>query len=164
MNAAFDDRVLSMDGPEQLATVAAVLGSRTRLAVLRALVASAEPLHINELARRVGVDASPVRTHLELLVKAGLAREVGAPVGRERRFHTTLTNVRLVLEGADRPSAPERRVGPPPKEVQRLEKKRAALDKDLAKLAAKARKLDEEIQAAWRAKRKDEATQPAPPR
>src|SRR5438874_7283767 len=121
VHPSFDDRTISLDAPEQLATLGAVLGSRTRLAVLRALVSSDKPLHINEVARRVGVDASPVRTHLELLVKAGLAREVGLDVGRERRFETVLQGVRVTLEGAERATAPEKG-REKPKDVVKIEK------------------------------------------
>ncbi|HWG90777.1 MAG TPA: winged helix-turn-helix domain-containing protein, partial [Candidatus Thermoplasmatota archaeon] len=70
---AFDDRTITLVGaPDQLADMGALLGARTRLAVLITLVHANGPLHINEIARRVGVDASPVRTHLELLAKEGL--------------------------------------------------------------------------------------------
>src|SRR5205823_14021620 len=117
---------------------------------LRALVSSAKPLHINEVARRVGVDASPVRTHLELLVKAGLAREVGLDVGRERRFETVLQGVRVTLEGAERATAPEKeRAAEKPKDVSKIEKKLAELAKDEAKIAEKARRLREELREAW---------------
>src|SRR5438067_9339231 len=131
VHPSFDDRTVTLDAPEQLAALSAVLGSRTRLAVLRALVSSDKPLHINEVARRVGVDASPVRTHLELLVKAGLAREVGLDVGRERRFETVLQGVRVTLEGAQRATAPEKgQAAQKPKDVSKIEKRLAELAKD----------------------------------
>ncbi|MHB8603735.1 MAG: helix-turn-helix domain-containing protein [Thermoplasmatota archaeon] len=146
---AFDDRAATLDGqPEQLAELSAILGSSTRIAVLAALVQSKTPLHINEVARRVGVDASPVRTHLELLSRVGLVREVKGPVGRERRFETRLTNVRLVLEGVNRHAAPEKD-REKPKTVVRLEKRLAGLSKDAAKVEEKAARLRKEIAEAW---------------
>lgn len=148
MHSNFDDRTVTLDAPEQLATLGALLGSRTRLAVLRTLIAAGGPLHINEIARRVHVDASPVRTHLELLVKAGLAREVGLDVGRERKFETVLEGVRVTLEGAQRATAPEKG-RERSRAVLKIEKKLAELSKDEAKLAEKARKLREELRAAW---------------
>lgn len=148
MHASFDDRTLSLDAPEQIANLGAVLASRTRVAVLRALIASDKPLHINELARRVGVDASPVRTHLELLVKAGLAREVGLDVGRERKFETVLQGVRVTLEGVERAVAPEKG-REKPRDVVKIEKRLAELARDEAKLAEKARRLREELREAW---------------
>lgn len=144
----FDDKTVSLDAPEQLADLGGVLGSRTRLAVLRALVASPEPLHINEIARRVGVDASPVRTHLELLVKENVVREVESATGRERRFETPLTNIRVTLENVNRASDPHRG-REPPKVVQRLNRKLASLAEDMARVEEKARRTREEIARAW---------------
>ncbi len=149
-HAAFDDRTVTLDGPDQLARIATSLASRTRLAVLDALVRSATPLHINEVARRVGVDASPVRGHLEALVREGLAVEVTTGVGRERRFETRLRNVRLVLEGVNRAVAPEKSV-PTPRIVVKLERKLAAIAEDAAALDEKARRIRREIDAAWAA-------------
>lgn len=148
MMSAFDDRVVTLDAPEQLSTLGSVLGSRTRLAVLAALLRAGQPLHINELARRVGVDASPVRTHLELLLKERLVREVDSASGRERRFETSLTSVRVVLENVDRPPLPAA-PAQTPKEVERIMKKVEALGKDMAKLEEKARRYQEEIKAAY---------------
>lgn len=133
---------------EQLADLGGVLASRTRLAVLGVLVRASEPLNINELARRVGVDASPVRTHLELLLKEGLIREVASTTGRERKFETSLTGIRLTLENVDRPPLPPG-LKTPPKDVQRIEKKIAALAKDIARIEEKARRYQAEIQAAY---------------
>lgn len=150
-HSAFEDRTVTLSGaPDQVVSLGSVLGSRTRLAVLLALVKSPEPLHINEVARRVGVDASPVRTHLELLVKAGLALETSGEVGRERRFRTTLRDVRVTLEGVHRVEAPEKSKEPS-RLVQKLQKKLAALDADMARLEAQARKLQTELAAAWAA-------------
>lgn len=148
MHAAFDDELVTLAAPAQLSELAAALASRTRLAVLQALIRSPAPLHINEVARQVGVDASPARGHLEALVKVGLAREVDAPTGRERRFETTCTEVRVVLEGVHRVRAPEKGIHPT-KEVARLEKRLASLEKDRARLDAKARNAREGLAAAW---------------
>lgn len=146
----FDDRTVTLDAPEQLADLGGVLASRTRLAVLRALMVADGPLHINEVARRVGVDASPVRTHLELLLKEGLVREVDAVVGRERKFTTSATAVRVTLENVNRAEAPHKGQEPP-KVVQRLERKLASIAESMARLEEKARRTRVEIEAAWKA-------------
>lgn len=146
---AFDDRDVTLLGqPEQLATLGSVLSSRTRLAVLNALMASGEPLHINEIARRVGVDASPVRTHLELLAKAGIATEVSLELGRERRFETRLSDVRLTLEGVNRSAAPEKQAAPT-KQVQKLSKRLGALENEMARLREEARRVKADLAKAW---------------
>lgn len=144
----FDDRTVTLDAPDQLADLGSAFASRTRIAVLATLVRSEKPLHINELARRVGVDASPVRTHLELLLKEGLVREVDSATGRERNFETLLTGVVVTLEGVNRPAAPQRGVEPP-KSVVRLQRKLEAMEKDLSRLQAKAREVQEEIREEW---------------
>lgn len=134
-----DDRVVTLLGtPGPLADIAGVLGSPTRLAVLAALLRSQEALHIQELARRVGVDASPVRTHLEVLCRAGLAREVKEGTGRERNFTSDLTDVRLVLVDANRPRLPP---GPPTRQQVRTAKKLDDLRKKMEKLEREAAKL-----------------------
>ncbi len=145
---AFDDRSVSLDSPEQLVQYATVLSSATRVAVLTALTRAKDALNINEVARRVGVNASPVRTHLELLARAGIVDEVGEPGARERRFRTRLTNIRLTLEGVDRISIPAAR-GPVPKAVARIERKLAAMDREMATLRTKAARLRGQIEAAW---------------
>lgn len=143
----FDDRTITLDAPEQLEKLGDVLGSRTRLAVLAVLVRADRPLHINEIARRVGVDASPVRTHLELLVRAGVARELDTPA-RERLFETSLTNVVLTLEGVNRANRPERG-REPPKPVVRLQRKLEAMKRDIARIEEKARRVQDEIRKEW---------------
>lgn len=148
VHPGFDDKTVTMGAPDQLAELSAVLGSSSRLAILRVLMASDKPLNINEVARRVGLDASPVRMHLQVMAAASLVDEAEG-MGRERRFTTRLTGIRLTLEGAGRAA---RRVGPPPKAAQRLGKKLADLQKDIAKLEAKARATADEIEATWRAK------------
>lgn len=147
---AMHDRTVTLSGaPEQLADLASLLGAPTRLAILRELMAAPEPLHINELARRIGIDASPIRTHLEMLVRAGLVREVEGGLGRVRRFETFLKDARLTLEGVNRTERPRPRVGPPPREAARLEKKLAAIADDIKGLEEKARRVQAEIDAAW---------------
>lgn len=140
--SGLDDRVVTLLGtPGPLADVAGVLGSPTRLAVLAALVRSPDALHIQELARRVGVDASPVRTHLEVLCRAGLAREVKEGTGRERRFTTDLTDARLTLVDVHKPRAPP---GPPTRKQLRAREKLADLTKKMEKLEREAAELREE--------------------
>ena len=153
--AAFDDRTVTLDAPDQLADVGSALANRTRLAVLGVLVRASEPMNINELARRVGVDASPVRSHLESLLKEGLIREVDAPSGRERRFETSLTNVRVTLEGVHRPPAPKG--APLPKPALRIQTRMEALARDLARLEEKGRKLQAELAKAMDAPPKERA-------
>lgn len=158
MMPGFDDRTVTLDAPEQLERLADVLGSRTRLAVLAALVRADRPLHINEVARRVGVDASPVRTHLELLAKAGIARELDTPT-RERLFETRLTNVVLTLEGVDR-QGPSERGREPPRAVARLQRKLDAMRRDVGRIEEKARRVQESMRKEW-AKSADPATSSA---
>lgn len=143
MMPGFDDRTVSLDAPGQLADLGSALGNKTRLAVLGVLVRASEPLNINEVARRVGVDASPVRTHLDLLAKEGLIREVDSATGRERRFETSLTNVRVTLEGVNRPIVPKG--APLSKPALRIQKKMEALSRDLGRLEEKGRKLQAEL-------------------
>lgn len=139
----FDDRVVTLLGtPGPLGDVAGVLGSPTRLAILAVLVRSPETLHIQELARRVGVDASPVRTHLEVLCRAGLAREVKEGTGRERRFTTDLTDVRLVLVDVNKPRTPP---GPPTRKQTRTKEKLTDLAKKMEKLEREAAELRENL-------------------
>lgn len=143
---SFDDRTVSLDAPEQLAALGAALGVRTRLAVLSTLVRADRPLNINEVARRVGVDASPVRSHLEALVREELAREVEAPTARERLFETPITNVVVTLEGARRAGRLPK--GPLPRAAAKLQKRLDDLQKDMAKLEAKARAVQADLAKA----------------
>lgn len=144
----FDDRTVTLDAPEQLSDLGLVLSSRTRLAVLGVLMRADKPLNINEIARRVNVDASPVRGHLELLVKEGLAVEVETTTGRERLFETSLTKVTVTLEGYHSTRRPKKK-GETPKTVARLERKLDAMRKDMARIEEKARRVQEEIKAEW---------------
>lgn len=142
--AGFDDRVLTLlGGGSTLSDVAGVLASSTRAAILAALIRSEAPLHIQELGRRVGVDASPARTHLEVLCRAGLAREVGSPSGRERRFTTDVTDARIVLVDANRVRVPA--PAESPKEARRVERKLAGLAEKRSKLDREAAKLRGEL-------------------
>lgn len=130
--------------PEQLARLAGLLASRTRLSILGALQKAApEALNMNEIARRVGVDASPVRGHLEVLLKESLVDEVEGPV-RERRFTTRLTDAVLTLKGVNRTPTEGRK--DPPRSVAKLLKKLADLDADAAKIAGKAARIRAEIE------------------
>lgn len=140
--ASFDDRTVTLDAPKQLADLGAVLGSRTRLAVLAALVRSDKPQNINELARKVGVDASPVRTHLELLMKEDLAQEVDSPSGRERLFETNLTGIRITLIDIHKPKTLPQAL---PKAALRIQKKIDAITRDIARLEDKARRYADEL-------------------
>lgn len=144
----FDDRTVTLDAPEQLADLGLVFSARTRLAVLGVLVRADRPLNINEVGRRVGVDASPVRGHLELLVKEGLAREMPTTSGRERLFETSLKNVTVTLEGYHAHKVAV--AGKPPKAVVRLQRKLDAMRKDMSRLEEKARRVQEEINEAWK--------------
>ena len=145
----FDDRTVSLGAPEQLADLGSALSSRTRIAVLAALIRAEKPLHINELARRVGVDASPVRTHLELLMKEGLVREVDSATGRERYFESDVTGITITVEGVNKPRAPKD--VEKSKQVLRLERKMQLIDRESARLAEKAKRVQEEITKAWSA-------------
>lgn len=145
---AFDDRTVTLAGsPEQLGRLSELLASPTRLAMLAELrKAAPDPLNINELGRRVGVDASPVRGHLEVLLKEGLVDEVRGRA-RERLFTTRLTDAVLTLKGVERVAAEGR--GPPPRAVVKLQRKLEDLDRDAAKLAAKAARVRTEIEKEW---------------
>ncbi|HWH08482.1 MAG TPA: winged helix-turn-helix domain-containing protein, partial [Candidatus Thermoplasmatota archaeon] len=106
-------RVLTPDGDEHRFTEACfALSTATRVAIVGTLILAEEPLHIREVARRVGMDPSPVRAHLELLVKTGFARELHEQ-GRERRFVADVGSIRLVLTPPDRPAGVP--AGDPPK-------------------------------------------------
>lgn len=141
------DRVLAWPHDEGRFTDAAfALSSGTRLAVLDALVHAGDAgLHIHEAARRVGVDASPARQHLELLAKTGLATEGPRGVGRERRFATRITGIKLILEGVDRPRPPK----PPTdarsqKALRKIDAKIEDVKKEMMKLRSELAKLEKE--------------------
>lgn len=140
-------RVLTPHGDEHRFTEACfALSTATRVAIVATLVNAGEPLHIREIARRVDMDPSPVRAHLELLVKTGFARELHEP-GRERRFVAEVSGVRLVLSPPDRPAdAPP---GDPPKAVRKLTEKMADLEAKIHKLELELARLGDERADAW---------------
>lgn len=142
-------RVLTPDGDEHRFTEACfALSTATRVAIVGTLVLAEEPLHIREVARRVGMDPSPVRAHLELLVKTGFARELHEP-GRERRFVADVGGVRLVLTPPDRPvGAPP---GDPPKAVRKLTEKMRDVEAKMHKLELELARLGDARAEAWRA-------------
>lgn len=157
------DRVVAWptDG-QQFGDAAFALSSNTRLAVLEALVtAKGELLHIQEVARRVGIDASPARQHLEVLVKAGFAEESPRLVGRERRFSTRVTGVKVVLEGALRGARlPTVQGKERPKTLRKVESKIDDLKEKMAKIRSEVAKLEREREKL--AREMSEKPAPAP--
>lgn len=130
-------RVLTPHGDEHRFTEACfALSTATRVAILSTLLHAQEPLHIRELARRVDLDPSPVRAHLEVLVKTGFARELHE-AGRERRFVAEVSGVRLVLAPPERPAD-----APPGAEEPKLVRKLTARIKELE---SKMHRLEQEI-------------------
>lgn len=123
------------------------LSSGTRLAVLMTLLQAEEPLHIREVARRVGIDPSPVRTHLDLLVKTGMAREIPDP-SRERRFVADVSGVRLVLTPPVRPADVPATVQPS-KAIHKLTEKMRALEEKLHRVERELAELHDERAAVW---------------
>jgi DNA-binding transcriptional ArsR family regulator len=135
------ERIVTPEGEgHRFAELCFALSSGTRLDVLQVLVGGAGPMHIREIARRVHADPSPVRTHLDLLVKVGLARELPEP-GRERRFVTDVSGLRLVLTPPDRPSdvdprkEPSRAIRRKTDRIKELEAKVHKLEREIAELA-----------------------------
>lgn len=116
------------------------LSSGTRLAVLQALLLADGPLHIREVARRVGLDPSPVRTHLDLLVKTGLAQEI-PDATRERRFIADVSGVRLILTPPERPADVPREleaskaIRKTTEKIRALEDKAHRIEREIAALA-----------------------------
>lgn len=137
------NRVLTPDGDEHRFTEACfALSSGTRMQVLNVLLMAKEPLHIREIARRVGADPSPVRTHLDLLVKTGFARELPEH-GRERRFVAEVSSIRLLLAPTERPAdvphtkEASRTIRRITEKIKEIESKMHKLDRELAELAEK---------------------------
>lgn len=124
------------------------LSSGTRLAVLSALLHAEEPIHIREVARRVGLDPSPVRTHLDLLVKVGLADEIPDP-SRERRFVARVSGIRLILTPPERP-ADVPRATEAPKGVRKATEKIRALEDKVHRLELEIADLAEARAQLWR--------------
>lgn len=143
-------RILTPEGDEhRFAEACFALSAGSRLAVLMTLLNAPEPLHIRELARRVGLDPSPVRTHLELLVKTGLVREI-EDAARERRFVADVSGVKLVLTPPDRPvDAPADAA--PTKPILKLTDKMRALEEKIHRLERELADLADERAAYWRA-------------
>lgn len=141
-------RVLTPDGDEHRFTEACfALSSGTRLQVLTVLLTAAEPMHIREIARRVGADPSPVRGHLDFLVKTGFARELPEP-GRERRFVADVSAIRLILAPPERP--PDAAAKEPSKHIRKLSEKIKEIESKIHKLELEAAKLAQERAEWWR--------------
>lgn len=140
-------RVLTPHGDEHRFTEACfALSTATRVAILSSLIHAGEPLHIRELARRVEADPSPVRAHLELLVKTGYVREIHDS-GRERRFVADVSGVRLVLTPPERPAdAP---VTEAPKAVRKLTEKIQDVESKIHKLELELARLGQARADAW---------------
>jgi predicted DNA-binding transcriptional regulator len=143
------ERILTPEGDaHRFAEACFALSSGTRLAVLNVLLQAQEPLHIREVARRVQADPSPVRTHLDLLVKMGFAREI-PDASRERRFVAHVSGVRLVL------TPPERPVDAPPgkqptKAIQRLNEKMRHLEEKVHRYERELAALADERAELWK--------------
>ena len=143
------ERILTPEGDLHRFTEACfALSSGTRLGVLMTLLTAEEPLHIREVARRVGTDPSPVRTHLDLLVKTGLAREIPDPA-RERRFVADVSALRLVLTPPARPADVPPRVAPS-KAVYKLTEKIKGLEEKLHRVEREIAELHEERANVWK--------------
>ena len=143
------ERILTPEGDAHRFTEACfALSAGTRLAVLMTLLHAEEPLHSREVARRVGTDASPVRTHLDLLVKTGLARELPDP-SRERRFVADVAGVRLMLTPPVRPAdVPASRQ--PTKAVHKITEKIRSLEEKLHRIEREIADLQDERVALWK--------------
>ena len=124
------------------------LSSGTRLAVLNTLLLAEGPLHIREIARRVGLDPSPVRTHLDLLVKNGLADEL-PDASRERRFIANVSGVRLALTPPERPASVPRALEPT-KAIRKATDKIRSLEEKLHRIEREIAALAEERALLWR--------------
>jgi DNA-binding transcriptional ArsR family regulator len=83
------------NGFADIPAIAAVIGERTRVAMLDALVDEAD-LPASELARRVGVSPSTASAHLTRLVEARLA--IVERHSRQRRYRLTGPAVAEALE------------------------------------------------------------------
>lgn len=143
------ERVLTPEGDTHRFTESCfALSSGTRVGVLMTLLSAREPMHIREVARRVGLDPSPVRTHLELLVKSGMAREVPEP-GRERRFVADVSAVRLVLIPPERPVDVPADVAPS-KQIHKLSDKILAIEEKIHRLQREMAALADERADVWR--------------
>ena len=88
-----------------LAAVAALIGDRTRAAMLDALVAG-DPLRASTLAGRAGVAPSTASEHLSRLLEGGLISCQAS--GRERRYRLASADVAEALEALSRVARPVR--------------------------------------------------------
>jgi DNA-binding MarR family transcriptional regulator len=141
-------RVLSPDADAHRFTEACfALSSGTRIEVLKVLLHATEPVHIREVARRLQLDPSPVRGHLDLLVKTGFAREIPEP-GRERRFVANVSDLRLVLVPPVRPADadPAREESKP---MRKLAERMKDVEAKMHKLELELAKLGEERASLW---------------
>lgn len=143
------ERILTPDGdPHRFTEACFALSAGTRLAVLQVLLNADGPLHIREIARRVGSDPSPVRTHLELLVKTGLAREI-PEAARERRFVADVSGIRLVLTPPERPAdAPAGAEAT--KAIRKITDKIRGLEEKVHRLEREMADLADERAALWK--------------
>lgn len=142
------ERILTPEGDaHRFSEACFALSSGTRMAVLQVLLNAQEPLHIREVARRVKADPSPVRTHLDLLVKTGFAREIPDP-SRERRFVADVSGVRLILTPPVRPvDAPADKA--PTKAIQRINEKMRHLEEKVHKYERELAALADERASLW---------------
>lgn len=144
------ERILTPEGDaHRFSEACFALSSGTRLAVLQTLLQAQAPLHIREVARRVGSDPSPVRTHLDLLVKTGLAREI-PDASRERRFVADVSGVRLILTPPERPvDTPAGKT--PTKAITRISEKMRNLEEKVHRYERELAALADERAALWTA-------------
>jgi DNA-binding transcriptional regulator GbsR (MarR family) len=142
-------RVLTPEGDLHRFTEACfALSSGTRVEVLNTLLLAQQPLHIREIARRVKSDPSPVRSHLDLLVKLGFARELPEP-GRERRFVADVSALRLVLAPPTRPADVDPKKEPS-RAIRRIDERMKDLEEKMHRVERELAKLGEERAALWR--------------
>lgn len=143
------ERILTPEGDDHRFTEACfALSAGTRLAVLRVLLHADGPLHIREIARRVGSDPSPVRTHLETLVKTGLAREI-PEAARERRFVAHVSAIRLILTPPERPPEVPASIEPT-KAIRKITEKIRALEDKAHRIEREIAELADERAALWK--------------
>lgn len=141
--------MLTPDGDAHRFTEACfALSSGTRVEVLNVLLRAQEPLHIREVARRVQLDPSPVRGHLDVLVKTGFARELPEP-GRERRFVADVSDLRLVLSPPARPADADPKKEPS-KPIRKISERIEEIQAKMHKLELELAKLGEERAKLWR--------------
>lgn len=142
-------RVLTPAGDAHRFTEACfALSSGTRLEVLNVLLTAQEPLHIREVARRVSMDPSPVRGHLDVLVKTGFARELPEP-GRERRFVADISEVRVVMTPPSRPIEVDPKK-PPSRHIRKIGERMKEIEGKMHKLEMELAKLADERATMWR--------------